>query len=310
MHTTSNFLSRTALFHLLGLGEYRYGTLPTRYAMEFPKDLIIYFLLFSFLYLFEHYRGARERQLRAAQLEAQLADAQLHNLQAQLQPHFLFNALNAISSIMYEDLGRADRMISRLSDLLRRALHASRAQEVTLGEELELLEAYLDLMRARFAERLRVRIAIDDELRRAVLPALILQPLVENAIQHGAPHPPALAEIEVRGHREGDALVLEVQDNGPGLRRPDDDLIGRGVGLTNTAERLRGLYGPAAGLAWHEVPDGGLSVRVWLPYHEAVADHGSPSHLGAVAGRGNESSAHGTLREESYGEQSWTRSES
>jgi sensor histidine kinase YesM len=276
LHTTSNLISRTVVFRLLGLGEYNYGILPARFAMEFPKDLTIYVFIFGFLHLFDRYRRARARELRAAQLEAQLAHARLHNLQAQLHPHFLFNALNAISSIMYDDVRAADRMLTRLADLLRRALDASRAQVVTLGEELQLLEAYLEVMRARFGEHLQARVEVDDALRHVRVPPLLLQPLVENALEHGAPAPPETASVAIRCHREGDTLILEVQDNGPGLAHPDEPIVGRGVGLTNTVERLQGLYGHAARLSWREAPGGGLIMSLRLPYHVADPALGSP----------------------------------
>jgi signal transduction histidine kinase len=271
LHTTSNYLSRIVVFRLLGLGEYDYGILPARYAMEFPKDLTIYVFIFGFLYIFDRYRRARARELRAAQLEAQLAHARLHNLQAQLHPHFLFNALNAISSIMYDDVRAADRMLTRLADLLRRALDASRAQVVTLGDELQLLEAYLELMRARFGDRLHATTEEDDDLRDARVPPLLLQPLVENALEHGAPAPPEPARVAIRCRREGDTLVLEVQDNGPGLDHPDEPLVGRGVGVSNTVERLHGLYGTTAQLSWGEAPGGGLIVSVRIPYDETAS---------------------------------------
>lgn len=268
-HTTWNWLSRSAIFPLVGLGEYDYGILHVRYAMELPMDITIYVLGFSFVALFDRYRAARRRELDAARLEARLARAQLQNLQAQIQPHFLFNALNTISSVMYDDVAAADRMLTRLADLLRRALHASRAQEVPLGDELELTEAYLDLMRARFGDRLEVMVDVDDEARLARVPALVLQPLVENALRHGAPPPPEPARIAVRGRREGDTVVLEVQDNGPGLEHPDVPVIGAGVGITNTVERLRGLYGEEGRLEWRSAPGAGLVVRVQLPWTTA-----------------------------------------
>lgn len=271
LHTTSNYISRTISFRLFGLGEYDYGTLPARYAMEFPKDLTIYLLFFGFLYLFDRYRRARARELHAAQLEARLAHARLHNLQAQLHPHFLFNALNAISSIMYDDVRAADRMLTHLADLLRRALDAYHSQVVALGEELEMLEAYLELMRTRFGERLEIELHVAEDLHAARVPPLLLQPLVENALRHGAPAPPAPARITVRGRRKGDILLLEVQDNGPGLARPDQPLVGRGLGVSNTFERLRGLYGNETTLSCREAPGGGLIVSVRLPYDESMS---------------------------------------
>lgn len=266
LHTTSNWLSREALFPLAGLGDYDYGILPVRYAMELPKDISSYVLVFVIVALFERYRTARDRELRTSDLEARLARAQLHNLQTQLNPHFVFNALNTISSVMYEDARRADRMLADLSDLLRRALQASRRHEVTLAEELEVLGIYVELMRARFGERLQVGVAVDEGARAALVPTLLLQPLVENALHHGAPPPPEPARVEVRAWREADALVLQVEDNGPGLDGPAPP-PGKGVGLANTAGRLRGLYGEEQSLMLGEGARGGLRVTIRIPYH-------------------------------------------
>lgn len=264
-HTSVMWAARAMLFPLVGFGAYDYGLMPVRYAMEAPQQLVLYGLVVAFTHLFDRHHAGRERELRASQLEAQLARAQLHNLQAQLHPHFLFNALNAISSVMYENVPAADQLLTRLAELLRRALQATRTQEVPLREELELLELYLDLMRARFGERLSVEIEVAAEARDALVPALLLQPLVENATVHGVPLPPTPARIEIRGWREGEMLVLEVEDNGNGLADPEQPLLGRGVGLTNTAERLRGLYGTAGRLTWRNAETGGLIVAMRLP---------------------------------------------
>lgn len=266
--TTWNWGARSLLFPALGLGRYDYGQMPLRYLMELPKGATMYVIVLSFVVLLDRYRAAREQELRVAQLEAGLARAQLQNLSAQLQPHFLFNALNAVSSVMYEDVERADRMVASLSELLRASLRASRDQQIALAEELEVLERYLELMRARFGERLRVRVEVEDSLRGARVPAMLLQPVVENALQHGAPAPPQPAEVVVRARRTGDRLTIEVRDNGPGLRGAVP--IGKGVGLTNTADRLRALYGDAQLLEFDDAPGGGLAVRMTMPFRESA----------------------------------------
>lgn len=300
LHTTLNWLSREALFPLFGLGDYDYGRLPVRYAMELPKDVSTYALVFVIVALFERYRAARDAELRARDLEARLARAQLENLQAQLNPHFIFNALNTISAVMYEDVARADRMLVGLSELMRRAMAASHRQEVTLAEELEVLEAYTEIMRARFDDRLHFDLDVDDGLRAALVPTLLLQPLVENAIRHGAPPPPAPARIEVRVRREGDMVLLEVEDNGPGwsgarspdaarestavpsdgastamsavpgedasIASPGRQTANQGVGLRNTAERLRALYGPSQSMVLGTGRLGGMRVSIRIPY--------------------------------------------
>jgi two-component system LytT family sensor kinase len=267
--TTWNWIARSVLFPVLGLGRYDYGQMPLRYLMELPKGAIMYVVILAFVVLLERYRRARERELRVAHLEAGLARAQLQNLSAQLQPHFLFNALNAISSVMYDDVERADRMMASLSELLRASLRASTAQQITLAEELEVLERYLELMRVRFGERLRVEVEVEPGIGGARVPAMLLQPVVENALQHGAPPPPQPACVTVRARRMQDGLVVEVQDNGPGLRGGLP--LGKGVGLTNTADRLRALYGEAQSLAFDDAPGGGLVVRMRMPFAESAA---------------------------------------
>ncbi len=267
--TTWNWIARSVLFPVLGLGRYDYGQMPLRYLMELPKGAIMYVVILAFVVLLDRYRAARERELRVAHLEAGLARAQLQNLSAQLQPHFLFNALNAISSTMYDDVERADRMMTSLSELLRASLRASTTQQITLAEELEVLERYLELMRVRFGERLRVQVDVEPGIGAARVPVMLLQPIVENAMQHGAPPPPQPACVTVRARRMEDTLVIEVRDNGPGLHGGPP--AGRGVGLTNTADRLRALYGDAQSLAFEDAPGGGLVVRMTMPFAASAA---------------------------------------
>jgi sensor histidine kinase YesM len=267
-HTTLMWLSRRVLFGQLGLDDYAFRPTPERYAMELTLQLIVVGLTTAFVHVLDRYRAARERELRHSQLQASLARAQLQALQAQLQPHFLFNALNAISSAMYEDVERADTMIARLSDLLRHVLRTTRAQTISLEEELRILEPYLELMRARFGERLRVELDIEEGARAAAVPALLLQPLVENAAQHGTPEPPLPARIAVSARRLEGALVVEVADNGPGMPAGCTP-TGQGIGLSNTAERLRALYGERAALEWENIQGGGFRVSVRLPFQQA-----------------------------------------
>lgn len=273
LHTTLNWLGRKALFPLLGLGAYDYGSLPVRFAMELPKDLSIYVLVFVIAGLFERYRAARDQELRASELETRLAWARLHNLQAQLHPHFVFNTLNAVSSVMYDDVERADRMIAGLSDLLRHALRGSHRHAVVLAEELEVLGKYVEIMRVRFGDRLHFEIDVDDGLADALVPTLLLQPLVENAIRHGAPPPPEPAAIVVQARRAGDWIELSVEDNGPGIDgvkevRPyaAEWIPKPGTGLSNTVERLRGLYGDEQATTLEGGRRGGLRVSIRIPY--------------------------------------------
>jgi two-component system, LytTR family, sensor kinase len=274
IHTTILAVSRKAIFSLAGMGEYDYGILPIRYLMEFANYALWYAMWVTLLHLFDHYRASRERELRTAHLEAQLAQTQLQALQAQIHPHFLFNALNTISSVIYEDVQAADTMMTRLSDFLRYSLNASNSQEVTLREELNFLNLYLDIMRPRFEERLKVEFEVEQGINDALAPKLILQPLVENSIKHAAHPTSGAVRIAVRAAHENGHLRLEVEDNGPGLAATVQSASTSGIGLTNTAERLERLYGADQEFAMRDADSGGLLISVKLPYHTAATSNG------------------------------------
>ncbi len=269
LHTTMMAVSRQVVFPLAGLGEYDYGILPIRYFMEMANYLLWYATSVTLIHLFDHYRESRTRELRTAQLEAQLAQAQLQALQAQIHPHFLFNALNTISTVIYEDVRAADTMIARLSDFLRHSLNASRSQEVTLSEEMNFLNLYLAIMRPRFEDRLRVEFEVGQGINDALVPKLILQPLVENSIKHAADPNSGQVNIAVKAARENGSLRLEIKDDGPGLSGKLREALGNGIGLTNTIERLEKLYGGNHEFTLQNLIDGGLLVRVTVPFHTA-----------------------------------------
>jgi LytS/YehU family sensor histidine kinase len=258
IHTTFNWGTRVLIFPLAGLGAYDYGAMPVRYFMEFPVDVLSYAIAAGFTTL-------TLRLVRAAQLEKTLAQAQLQNLRLQLNPHFLFNTLNTISAAMYEDVAVADRMISRLSDLLRSTLEQGQSQEVPIERELEFLRLYVETMKARFEEKLEVDVQANSETLGAMVPPLLLQPLVENSIRYGADPKTSKVRVEVRAVRENGSLCLEVRDHGPGLSEPRE--AGNGIGLSNTAERLERLYGGAHRLDLRNASDGGLVVTLKVPFH-------------------------------------------
>jgi signal transduction histidine kinase len=266
-HTTLLFGSRTVIFTVLGMGVYDYGYLPARYVMEFGQDAISYATFVVFITLYRYYRVTRQRELRTAQLERGLAQAELRNLRLQLQPHFLFNALNTISSTMYDDPRSADRMIGQLSQLLRLSLRTSHAQEVPVRDELDVLSCYLGLMQARFGSRLRATVIAPPDTLDALVPSLLLQPLVENAIRHGNASHAGGGAIEIHVERVADTLRLSVTDDGPGAPL-GADLFTRGVGLSATRDRLRLLYGDA-----HRFEAGnrgpGFAASAVLPYRRA-----------------------------------------
>jgi two-component system, LytTR family, sensor kinase len=267
LHTTMMALSRRAIFHLAGMGEYDYGIMPIRYLMEMANFLLFYTVGVTLILLYDHYRESRERELRAAQIETQLAQAELQSLQAQIHPHFLFNALNTISSVVYEDARAADTMITRLSDFLRHSANAPRRQEVTLREELIFLNLYLDIMRPRFEDRLRVELDVEPGINDALTPRLILQPLVENSIKYAADPDSGRINITIKAARENGSLRIEVRDDGPGIAANVREAAGNGVGLANTARRLERLYGRNHEFAMRNGDDGGAMISVKLPYH-------------------------------------------
>lgn len=257
VHTSLNWLIRLALYPVFGLGRYDYGIMTARYPMECLHDVVIYCLMVSGIYLFD-------RQMRAAQLEGKLASARLENLRLQLQPHFLFNALNTISAVMYEDPRRADAMISRLSDLLRSTITDSEAQEVPLEREISTLELYLDIMRQRFEDKLQVDLDVSPEVRQALVPHLVLQPLVENSIKHGIDPRSHAVTVHVTADRSNGSTRLRVRDHGPGMPQGH---VRKGTGISNTAERLEKLYGNDHRLEFENCADGGLAVTVAVPFH-------------------------------------------
>lgn len=207
----------------------------------------------------------RERSLRAARLEAQLALAQFQALRAQLHPHFLFNALNAISALIHKDATRADRMLARLSELLRLAIDTAATPEVRLIDEIEFVKRYLEIERMRFGDRLDVRVDLSVETYDAMVPNMLLQPLVENAVRHGvAPHP-GPGRVEITAARDGQRLGIVVRDTGAGISAKTPNEERSGVGLRTTRERLEKLYGMAQELALVNVP-GGFETRVMLPF--------------------------------------------
>ena len=269
--TTLMGISRWLLAPVFGFGAYDYGIMSYRYPMEFANHVIYFWFCVGAVYLFDSYQESRNRRIATAELEARLAEAQLQNLRLQLQPHFLFNALNTISSVMHEDVDRADAMLAQLSDLLRRTLQAAHSQEVTLEEELAMLKSYLGIMEARFGDDLQVNFAIDPALGNALVPQLILQPLVENSIRHGRDAQSSRVDIEVRAARDNGCLLLEVSDNGPGIPHLEKSEWKKGIGISNTEERLEGLYGAEHELLLENCNGRGLRVKVRLPLRQAEA---------------------------------------
>jgi two-component system LytT family sensor kinase len=237
-----------------------------RLAGEFHLELIVYGMIVGVGYAFDYYRRYREREFRASQLEAQLAQAQLQALRMQLHPHFLFNTLNGISGLVRDQKNKAAvQMIAGLSDLLRHTLENAGKQEVPLREELDFLELYLDIQQMRFSDRLKVQMEIAPETLNARVPNLILQPLVENAIRHGIAQRVSSGMVAVSARHEDGLLEIKVTDDGPGLKDGWRIEESDGIGLSNTRERLQQLYGAEQRFNICNRTEGGVEATLLIP---------------------------------------------
>jgi LytS/YehU family sensor histidine kinase len=237
-------------------------------------QLLVYWMIAGVYYAYDYHARYQERRLHSAELERLLAESRLRNLRSQLHPHFLFNALNAISSHVERDPRTARRMLEQLGDLLRLSLDHAEDQEISLDEEIAFLERYLGIQKARFEERLAVELDVAPDARQALLPTFLLQPLVENAVQHGIAQRSAAGWVRIAAWRDNGSLRLRVADDGPGLPAGWRE----GVGLANTRERLRRLYGEAGSFAIAGESNAGVLVEIALPYHEEA--HAANGHRG------------------------------
>jgi signal transduction histidine kinase len=235
------------------------------YFLNFDWEMMTYWAIVGLSHALAYHREAQTRALKASQLETRLVEAQLQSLQRQMQPHFLFNTLNTISALMHRDVDAADAMIARLSDLLRISLQTVGVQEVSLKDELDFLSKYLEIEQTRFRDRLTVVFDVSPDTFDALVPNLILQPLVENAIKHGIGPRPAPGTITIRSGRISGMLELTVQDNGVGLSAARLSDFNRGVGLSNTRSRLEHLYGSLHRFEFRQPAEGGLLVLIAIP---------------------------------------------
>jgi two-component system, LytTR family, sensor kinase len=246
---------------------------------KFHVYFLIYWMILGATRAFDFHTKYRETELRASQLDAQLAQAQLQALKTQLQPHFLFNTHHAIISLMLkQDTAAAIKMLTRLSDLLRLTLRQPDQQVSSLRDELDALDLYLGIQRERYGDRLRVQKDIDPAALVAEVPWLLLQPLVENALKHGIDPVSAGGTLRLRASIEGDRLVLNVSDDGAGFRASCDPDAGNGIGLRNTRARLARLYGADHTLELRNLQPGGAEVRISLP-RQAFAPETETPHV-------------------------------
>ncbi|HEX9887523.1 MAG TPA: histidine kinase [Longimicrobiales bacterium] len=260
----------------LVLGARRLFSIPTSGSVTaaliggINTSLLAYWTIVLLSHAARYYTEGRARALRESELAAQLSEARLDALRAQLHPHFLFNTMHAISAFLREDPDKAEAMLAELAELLRMALEGDGEHLVPLSREIDFMERYLSIQKARLGERLTLEMDLSRDAGDAVVPAMLLQPLLENAVEHGVARRRAPGRVRVRIAREGERLRLEVADDGPGIAPEDRDPSRWRVGLRNTRERLAQLYGDDHAFELADLSPHGLLVRVDIPLRSAV----------------------------------------
>ena len=244
------------------LDDILFGAFPS----GFISRLIEYWIIYGLIMAWNYYKENKNKQVEIAQIENQLVNAKLNALRYQLQPHFLFNTLNAISSLMEVNVKQAQTVVSKLGNLLRTVLDHNQQNTTTITEELNFIKSYLDIEQVRFQDRLEVLYHIEQELLQHSIPSLILQPLVENAIKHGISRMDDAGKIEIEIKKTDlNSLFIRVSDNGPGTRGISDVSLNNGIGLNNIKERLDKMYGNDYTLNINSDQNVGFSVEISLP---------------------------------------------
>jgi len=252
--------ARSEIFEVPRRGIPGFAPLREIGRFRFANQFLVYCAVVAGGFAREYFLRDQERYREAGALQAQLAEARLDALRAQINPHFLFNTLNAIAALVERDPAGVRRMIARLADLLRRTIDSRGAATVPLSEEIDFLRRYIEIMEVRFQGRLRVRMDLSPDTLDVRVPSLILQPIMENAIEHGASRAVGEGVIEVAARRDHGNLVLSVRDNGPGVRAG-----AAGVGLSNTRARLEQLYGSRASVSLESLPESGAIATMTIP---------------------------------------------
>jgi len=264
-HSALMFGSRDAVYRLAGL-HYEPGSLLSVLGYEGAKDAVSYTLVLGLSMGWRAFLRGQRQAAEVERLNAHLAEARLARLQEQVQPHFLFNTLNLISSVMHEDVERADRILAELADLLRQSMRASEVAEHTLAQEMRWVEPFLSIMRQRFGERLHAQVAVSEAAGRCIVPTLLLMAPVENAVKHGVARSTAGAQVEVAADVVDGQLRIDIVDTGDAGVEPNAG----GTGLANARARLATLYGDAAGITLQR-EDSRTRVRVTLPARARAA---------------------------------------
>ena len=241
--------------------------LRNSFLQNFPLGVLVYLAAVFGLQALAYWQRWRSEQLRSASVTRQLAQAQLQVLQLHLRPHFLFNALNSACALVRTEPEAAERVLAQLGDLLRRALSTVDVPEITLREELDFLQCYLAIESVRFSDRLHIRLELPEETRDGLVPTMLLQPLVENALQHGLQKAAGPGTLVVRAGRIGEQLWIEVEDDGLGTDSGEETPTHGGLGISNSRRRLERMYGAHQRLELKALESGGTCVRLELPWH-------------------------------------------
>ena len=263
LYTSIMYAARVPLYTLVGITRLDeiFNNLPYRYLMEYFKQFFTFWLVFVIYLAVDQYRSNRNRMLKEAQLKEELLRSQLKTLQMQLHPHFFFNTLNTISSVMYNDPKRADKIISLLSDFLRNVLGLKDQLQHTLQEEIQLLQKFTGIMMQRYPDKLMIDYQVDENCLREQIPVLLLQPIVENAIHYGIDHQEKTI-VEIKSKLKDAHLNILITDNGPGVAEGN---VNQGTGLSSTILRLQKLYKDQYQFELKNRVEGGLKVSIELP---------------------------------------------
>jgi sensor histidine kinase YesM len=264
LHTLFMFSSRQFIFNLAGWGTYDYGYIPYRFIMEYIKMFSGLSIAYLIYHLILAIKEKEKEKLQRSQLEEKLTAARLETLKSQLNPHFLFNTLNMISSVMYEDVKTADKMIANLSSMLRSTLNRPSEVLHSLKEELTVLNYYLEIMKARFNDKLKINFSIEEEALNAFIPSFMIQPLVENSIKYGMDGPLA-TEIAIKAEKISEHLIITITDNGPGIKTDYNTTLKKGLGMANTIERLEKTFNKDYKFFWTN-NGAGLVLTIDIPY--------------------------------------------
>jgi len=266
-------IGRLRLHHGLSAGE----ALRHYFTRHVQVSLLVYWMLVVAVELYRMFDERRRQELRSSRLEAQLTAAQLEALRAQIHPHFLFNTLQAATTLIHDDPEDAEDILLRLSEILRASFDQPHVQEIPLSKELEILDLYMGIQERRFGDRLSFKVAVDQGVRECMVPALVLQPLVENAILHGIGKHKGADEVLIRGFQKNGALWLEVRNQNSHLEEDALQPRARGVGLANTRTRLEQLYGTQQTFRLQNLEPTGVSAALSIPLRQAPSFLEEPS---------------------------------